>query len=66
MYIKDSCSHCSQNGRERHLTYKSVQLPPEPPLVDAAVQLKQAGEGPHGEDALKETLETQSANVSMT
>lgn len=39
-----------------YLTYKSVQLPSEPPLVDASVQLKQLGDGPHGEDTLKETL----------
>lgn len=41
-------------GRKR--THKAVQLPPEPPLVDAAVQLKEAGDGPHGEDALEELL----------
>lgn len=40
-----------------HLTYKSVQLPSEPPLMDASIQLKKGGDGPHGEDTLKKTLE---------
>lgn len=39
------------------LTYKSVQLPSEPPLMDASIQFKKLGDGPHREDILKETLE---------
>lgn len=53
------------NWREGHLTYKSVQLPSEPPLVNASVQLKELGDGPHREDALKQTLETQSQNMNI-
>lgn len=40
-------------------TYKSVQLPPEAPLVDVSVQFKELGEGPKGEDGVKEILRTQ-------
>ncbi len=54
------------NWSETHLTYKSVQLPSEPPLVDASVQLKELGDGPHREDALKETLESQRQNMNIT
>lgn len=43
--------------KQTHFTYKSVQLPSEPPLMDASVQLKEFGDGPHGEDTLKETLQ---------
>lgn len=43
---------------ETHLTYKSVQLPSEPPLVDAAIQLEELRDGPHREDALKNALES--------
>lgn len=52
-----------RNQSETHLTYKSVQLPSEPPLVDASVQLKQHGDGPHREDTLKETLQSQHQNI---
>lgn len=45
-------------GAKKHLTYKSVQLPSEPPLVDAPVQLKERGDRPHREDVLEETLDT--------
>lgn len=47
-------------------THKSVQLPSEPPLVDASVQLKELGDGPHGEDALEEILETPQQSESGT
>lgn len=46
------------NWSKTHFTYKSVQLPSEPPLMDASVQLKELGDGPHREDTLKETLES--------
>ena len=54
------------NWSETNLTYKSVQLPSEPPLVDASVQLKEFGDGPHREDALKETLEWRRQNMNIT
>lgn len=47
------------------LTYKSVQLPSEPPLMDASIQLKKLGDRPHREDALKETLEHQHRNMNI-
>lgn len=75
----DSATHCTlknkvmqrpaaevgHNWRERRLTYKSVQLPSEPPLVNASIQLKELGDGPHREDTLKQTLETKSRNINI-
>lgn len=53
-------------SRMRNLTYKSVQLPSEPPLMDASIQLKELGEWPHREDALKKPLELQCQNNNFT
>lgn len=53
-----------RNRRATQPTHKSIQLPAEPPLVDASVQLEELGDGPHGEDALEGVLETPQQSVS--
>lgn len=57
-HVKHEWTKAWLHLEETHLTYKSVQLPSEPPLVDAAIQLEELRDGPHREDALKNALES--------
>lgn len=46
-------------------TYKSIKFPPEPPLMDATLQLKELWNRPNRENTLKEFLQKKDLNAQI-